>query len=49
MSAENVAECAYKGFMKNKEITVPGFRNRILEYIPVKLRMIAIAKIKRQK
>lgn len=49
MSAEDVARCAYKGLMKNKEITVPGFRNKILGYIPMKLRMMTIAKIKRLK
>jgi short-subunit dehydrogenase len=49
MTAKAVAEHAYKRFMKNKDITVPGFVNKILICLPEKLRMIAIAKIKSQK
>lgn len=46
MAAEEVARFAYKGFMKNKEIIVPGFINRIKNCFPVKLKMIAVAKMK---
>jgi len=49
MTAEDVARYAYKRFMKNKEITVSGFVNRVLRWMPMKLRMMAIAKIKHQK
>lgn len=49
MSAEEVARYAYKRFMRNKEIIVPGLVNKIMLRIPVKLRMMAIARIKKQK
>jgi len=47
MTAEAVAKYAYKRFMKNKEITVPGFVNRIKIWLPVKLKMMAVAKMKK--
>lgn len=46
MSAEDVAKCAYRRLMKNKEITVAGFANKLIKWAPVKLRMKVIAKIK---
>lgn len=47
MTAEEVAGYAYRRFMKNKEIIVPGFANRIKNWIPVKLRMMFVAKLKK--
>lgn len=49
MTAEEVARYAYKRFLKNKEIIVPGLVNKIMLRIPVRLRMMAIARIKKQK
>lgn len=49
MTAEEVARYAYKRFMKNKDITIPGFANRIKNSIPMKLRMMFVAKMKSQK
>lgn len=46
MTAETVASYAYKRFMKNKDITVTGFGDTIMQWIPVKLRMTAVAKMK---
>lgn len=46
MTAEEVAGYAYKRFMKNKDITIPGFINRMQKLVPVKLRMLIVAKIK---
>jgi len=46
MTAEDVARYAYKRFMKNKDITISGFVNRITRWFPVKLKMMAIAKMK---
>lgn len=46
MTAEEVASYGYKKFMKNKEIIVPGIFNKILRWIPKKLLMMAIARIK---
>lgn len=46
MSAEEVAGYAYKRLLKNKEITVPGSGNRLIRWIPVRLRMMIVAKIK---
>lgn len=47
MTSEKVASYGYKQFMKNKEIIVPGFANKFLNLLPVKLRMMFIAKIKK--
>lgn len=44
MSPEEVAAIAYKGLMRNKEIIVPGSINKLLRFIPTKLKMIGIAK-----
>ncbi|KAJ48730.1 hypothetical protein BD780_000874 [Clostridium tetanomorphum] len=49
MTAEEVAAYAYKRFFKNKDITVPGLANRIKNWIPVKLRMMFVAKMKSKK
>ena len=46
MTAEDVATYAYKRFMKNKEITISGFVNRITRWFPVKLKMMVVAKMK---
>jgi len=40
------ARYAYKRFMKNKDITVSGFVNRITRWLPVKFKMMAVAKMK---
>ncbi len=47
MTAEKVADYAYKRFMKNKNISIPGLTNRIIKWIPVKLRMMVVAKMKK--
>ena len=46
MTAEDVAKFAYKRFMKNKEITIPGLVNRLKNLFPVKFKMIVVAKMK---
>jgi len=46
MTAEDVATFAYKRFMKNKEITVSGFVNRITRCFPMKFKMMVVAKMK---
>lgn len=46
MSAEKVATIAYRGLMKNKEIIIPGFKNRFLQLFPLKVKMWSIAKMK---
>lgn len=43
MPAEKVADIAYKRFMRNKEVIVPGILNNLLRMIPIKMRMIGIA------
>ena len=40
---------AYRRLMKNKEIIVPRFRNRIMRWFPVKLKMMVVAKMKHWK
>lgn len=46
MTAEKVATDAYKQFMKNKEIIVPGFVNKIIRLMPVRFKMMIVAKVK---
>ncbi|URZ07489.1 SDR family NAD(P)-dependent oxidoreductase [Clostridium felsineum] len=46
MTAEEVAVYAYKLFMKNRSVIVPGFTNRIKNWLPVKLKMMFVAKMK---
>lgn len=52
MPAEKVANIAYRKFMNNQEVIIPGVLNNLLKLIPIKLRMIGIArfqmKLKRQ-
>ena len=47
MSAEKVAQIAYNGLLKNKEIIIPGFKNKVLQCFPLKIKMNAVAKMKR--
>ncbi|EHI97382.1 short-chain dehydrogenase/reductase SDR [Clostridium sp. DL-VIII] len=47
MTAETVVTYAYKQFMKNKDIIIPGFKNRITKLFPIKLKMNFIAKMKK--
>ena len=49
MTSEDVAKFAYKGLMKNKEIIVSGFINKIILHLPLKVRMMGVAKMKKQK
>lgn len=46
MTAEAVAKYAYKRLMKNKETSVPGFINKIIRYLPIKIKMKVVAKMK---
>ena len=46
MSADKVAKSAYEGLMKDKEIILPGLMNKVIRWIPMKIKMAAIAKIK---
>jgi len=46
MTSEDVVRYAYKRFMKNKEITIPGLVNRLKNLFPVKFKMIVVAKMK---
>lgn len=47
MTAEMVAAYAYKKFMKNKEIIVPGTIHKMLRLMPVRFKMMFVAKIKK--
>lgn len=46
MSPDKVAQIAFDGLMKNKEVIIPGFLNRFLRCVPasVKLRGVALLK-----
>ena len=47
MSADKVAHIAYLGLRKNREIIVPGILNRLIRLIPVKIKLNAVAFIKK--
>lgn len=46
MSAEKVARIAYSGLMKNREIIIPGLKNRLLQFFPIKVKMSSVARMK---
>ena len=46
MTAEKVAQIAFSGLMKNKEIIIPGLKNRLLQLFPTKIKMISVARMK---
>lgn len=46
LSAEKVAQLAYKGLMKDKEIIIPGVMNKLMRWIPIKIKMAVIARMK---
>ena len=47
MAAGEVALAGYRGLMRNREIIVPGVRNRLLRLIPTGLKMAAVGRVKR--
>lgn len=47
MSPDKVAECAYLGLMKNKEIIIPGVMNKLLKLVPTKIKLIGVAILKK--
>ncbi|MDP4094677.1 MAG: SDR family oxidoreductase [Bacillota bacterium] len=51
MTSEEVARYAYKRFMKNKEIIIPGIINKLQasRWVPVKLKMKIVENMKNQK
>lgn len=53
MSAENVAQCGYKGLMKGKRVVIPGLRNTILSaaarIIPHPLSLVVARKFQEEK
>lgn len=46
MPAEKVAQAAFKGLKRNKEIIIPGLMNRLMQLFPLKLKMRHVAKLK---
>lgn len=49
MSANEVAEYAYWQLMKNKSVFIPGFINQIMQAFPTNIKMLAVAKMKKEK
>ena len=49
MSAEKVADYAYRRLMKNKAVTIPGISYRLMKLCPVKIKTMVIAKVKKPK
>jgi short-subunit dehydrogenase len=47
MTSEEAVIYAYKRFLKNKDVIIPGFKNRIIRLFPIKLKMSFIAKMKK--
>ncbi len=48
MTSEEVVIYAYKRFLKNKDVIIPGLKNRITRLLPIKLKMSFIAKMKQE-
>lgn len=48
MSAEKVANYAYKQIMNNKSVSIPGCINRILQVFPTYIKMISVANMKKR-
>ena len=46
MSPEKVAAYAYKRLQHNKEISIPGFMNKIMQLFPINIKMYFVAKMK---
>lgn len=46
MSPEKVATYAYKRFVHNKEISIPGLINKIMQIFPANIKMSFVAKMK---
>ncbi len=49
MTPEQVADYAYKRFLYNKEESIPGLSFRLMKLCPVKIKVAAIAAVKRPK
>lgn len=47
LTPEKVADYAYKAFMKNKEMIIPGFKYRLMKLAPVKIKTAVIAYVKK--
>lgn len=47
MSADKVAKEAYRQIIKNKSVFVPGFSNRFMQAFPMNIKMLAVAKMKK--
>lgn len=47
MSPEKVADVAYHGLRKNKEMIIPGFLNKCLYIIPTKLKLMGVVFLKK--
>ena len=47
MSPDKVAECAYRGLMRNKEMIIPGVMNKLLWLVPTKVKLIGVAVLKK--
>lgn len=47
MSADEVAEYAYRQLIKNKPVFIPGFINRAMQVFPTNIKMLAVAKMKK--
>lgn len=48
MTSEEVVIYAYKRFLKNKDVIIPGLKNQITRLFPIKLKMSFIAKMKQE-
>lgn len=47
MKPDKVAQIAYDGLMKNREMIIPGVVNRLLRLVPVKIKLFAVAALKK--
>jgi len=49
MSAEEVANYAYKQLMNNKSVSISGFINKVMQAFPTNIKMISVAKMKKSR
>ncbi len=46
MEPQAVARAAYRGLVRNREVTIPGIRNRLMQLAPDRLKVAVIARLK---
>lgn len=48
MTAEAVAQAAFRGLMRGQELIIPGWHNKLMQLAPTRLKMWAVGQVKRR-